>query len=83
MVTILDVLVAVHRALRAKATYIYSNTHHGTESVLFQDPRLHNVMRVDEGAVRASVMMILGSRATWQGLSPSMVEADVWLLHVG
>lgn len=84
VVTIWDVLVAVHRALRDKAAGIHSYTHPNAQSpALFHDLRQRSVIRPDEGTVRASMMMLLQGRATWKGLSPSTIEVDVWHLHIG
>lgn len=80
-VTIWDVLVAVHRALRGKATYLHSNAHHNPLG-LFHRPRQRDVMQPDEGTIRASMMILTQGRTLWRGLSPSTTEADVWLLHI-
>jgi len=80
-ITIWDVLVAVHRELRGKVTYLHSNAHHNPLG-LFHRPRQRDVTQPDESTIRASIMMMLQGRTKWRGLSPSPMEADVWLLHI-
>jgi len=82
-VTIWDVLVAVYRALRAKATYIHANAHQNPNGLaLFHQPVQQGVLKPGEGIIRASTMSLLQGHTAWRGLSPSTVEADVWLLHI-
>lgn len=81
-VTVLDVLVAVYRALRAKATNIHTNTQQKpNESGIFDCPRPRDARQPDEGVIRALITKLMQGRTAWQGLSPSPMEGDVWLLH--
>lgn len=82
-VTIWDVLVTVYRALRSKVTYTHANTYQNTNDLaLFYRPAQRSAVQPGEGTIRTSIMNLLQGRTAWRGLSPSTVEADVWLLHI-
>lgn len=84
-VAVWDVLVAVHRALRAKARYNLANTYQNANesALLYRSRPPQNFILPDEAAIRESMMMLVQGRTSWRGLSPAAGEAHVWLLHIG
>lgn len=81
-ITIWDILVAVHGALRAKARYIITNTYQHANGSAFYRRRQRDVTQSEEDAITSSIIMLVQGRTSWGGLSLSTMEAYVWLLHI-
>lgn len=78
LVTVRDVLMTIHSALRAKAKHIHFNAdRNANNSALFYCPRQWEVIPPDEGSIRESMIMLAQGYTTWRGLLPSTMEADV------
>ncbi|KAH6885646.1 hypothetical protein BKA70DRAFT_114974 [Coprinopsis sp. MPI-PUGE-AT-0042] len=76
MITVRDVLVTVHLALKQA---VHEQSIIQPASYLFAPS--NNVFVPDSGD-HALLASMLGSRSQWAGLSPSPIEQDVWVLHI-
>jgi hypothetical protein len=83
VVTVDDVLIAVHRAVQASAIELHSRggTKYGQRSILGSSPRILAPSPAYEHTTMANQERGGGDHHWWAGLYPCQKERDVWVLR--
>lgn len=83
-VTVWDVLSAIHNAFREEALRLIHSPQPRDRCIWQQHPQLSFQLGADaEPVVRATMSVLLAGCCQWIGLTRSLTEDEVWIIHTG